>query len=152
MTERHEDIWQAARTAQAVCITTNGSIKGNGSAVLGAGVALEAKTRWPNLPHLLGQWLQTTGGAGPHVFIIPANTWRGQPFVLVCVPVKHRWDEPADLTLIDQSLRELIDSADIYNWQRVVLPRPGCGNGGLTWEVVEPLCRQLDDRFLVVYK
>jgi O-acetyl-ADP-ribose deacetylase (regulator of RNase III) len=71
---------------------------------------------------------------------------------LVVFPVKHEWMELADLALIQQSAYELIALADRLEWRRVVLPRPGCGNGGLTWDQVQPLLWDLDDRFVVVTK
>lgn len=153
MREQQIDIWEAARNAQAVCITTNGTVKSNGRAVMGRGVALEAAGRWPKLPSMLGQWLSTTGGAGPHLFVIPKNSLRDQPFALVCFPVKFEWNMHAAPILVAQSIKELVDSAEIFGWQRVVLPRPGCGNGSLDWDRdVKPLCAPLDDRFLVVWK
>jgi hypothetical protein len=41
--------------------------------------------------------------------------------------------------------------ADKFRWQHIVMPRPGCGNGGLDWADVEPvLSKLLDDRFTVI--
>jgi hypothetical protein len=41
---------------------------------------------------------------------------------------------------------------DRRRWQRVVLPRAGCGNGGLNWEMaVRPVLADiLDDRFIAL--
>jgi hypothetical protein len=152
--ERQQDIWAAGEKAHAIVITTNGSINANGTAVMGRGVALEAKERWPRLPHMLGYWLKTTGvRGGPHLYIIPPRSLYRQPWALVCFPVKYLWKQHASPVLIEQSIKELIDSADMFRWQRVVMARPGCGNGNLDWESqVKPLCARLDDRFLVVWK
>ena len=153
MTERQVDIWEAARNADAVVITTNGSIKSNRAAVMGRGVALEAKEKWPRLPHMLGQWLHLSDRAGPHLFVVPPRSLSNQPFAIVCFPVKFEWKMHAAPVLVARSLKELVDSAEMFDWKRIVLPRPGCGNGGLDWDRdVKPLCAELDDRFLVVHK
>jgi len=53
--------------------------------------------------------------------------------------------------LIRQSARQLVEMADKFGWGSVVLPRPGCGNGGLDWDDVRPILEAiLDDRFTVV--
>ena len=37
------------------------------------------------------------------------------------------------------------------NFSSVLLPKPGCANGGLNWEQVKPLLEQyLDDRFTII--
>lgn len=71
----------------------------------------------------------------------------------MCFPVKYEWKQHASPVLIEQSIKELIDSAEMFHWRRIVMARPGCGNGNLDWDtVVKPLCAGLDDRFLVVHK
>jgi hypothetical protein len=46
---------------------------------------------------------------------------------------------------------ELLALAERSGWPRVVLPRPGCGGGGLAWKDVKPLLAPvLDDRFIVI--
>lgn len=121
------------------CITTNGTVKKNGEAVMGRGCALEAAQDRPNLPKILGCKLDLTGN---HVYWLDADIYS--------FPVKHHWRESASLDLIEQSAYEL--DAIINSNFTVVLPRPGCGNGRLDWEInVKPLIAPiLDDRFTVI--
>ncbi|MDP9438790.1 MAG: hypothetical protein M3P49_08600 [Actinomycetota bacterium] len=64
---------------------------------------------------------------------------------------KHHWRERADPELIRRSAGQLVALADKFRYERVVLPRPGVGNGSLRWEEVRPLLADvLDDRFAVV--
>lgn len=132
--------------ADARCITTNGAVTKNGLAVMGRGVAAQAKSRWPGLPGILGESIQERGN---HV----ADLWKptGKP-VLVSFPVKHHWREVADLDLIKRSCGELMDLADRLGLQAVLLPRPGCGNGRLDWAQVGPATAPLlDDRVTIVH-
>lgn len=157
MIEQRIDLWAAGDAADAVVITTNGTITGRGLGVMGRGCALEAATRYNatrrstgrhrqmTLQRLLGRYLAERGN---HVGVLLPPP----PVTLVVFPVKHEWMQEADPVLISQSVHELIALADRLGWTRVVLPRPGCGNGGLTWDQVRPLCYPLDDRFLVVTK
>lgn len=130
-------------------ITTNGSIKNNGLAVMGKGTALQALQQYPldGIDRRLGYLLRQYGN---HVYQHPVSWGR-----LITFPVKHLWWQDADLELIGQSARELMELADAQTAhgceQTYALPRPGCGNGNLTWEQVKPVVESiLDDRFVVI--
>lgn len=157
MIEQHSDIWVAGEDADAICITTNGTITGRRLGVMGRGVALEAANRYNattaaqpgrrlwTLQRMLGRYLEAHGN---HVGVLVPPP----PHTLVVFPVKHEWSEIASLSLIAQSVSELIALTDRLQWKRVVLPRPGCGNGNRSWDDVKPLLAPLDDRFTVVWK
>jgi hypothetical protein len=123
------------------CITTNGYVKKNGCAVMGRGVAAQAKKRYPWLPEVVGHIVQQKGN---HVCLIIRL---GD---LVTFPVKYNWWEKADLALIERSAHELEELVDIIGATKVALPRPGCGNGKLEWEAVKPILEFLDNRFYVI--
>jgi len=153
MKERTGNLFE--ETGDAICITTNGAIKCNGCGVMGAGVAKEAAIRYPQLPKKLGSNLKQLGN---HVnildFIIhptPSECKCPKYTYIVAFPVKHMWYDNADLTLIEQSCKELVAMADRIGWQNVSLPRPGCMNGKLEWATVKPICEKyFDDRFTIV--
>jgi hypothetical protein len=139
MKERKVDLWDAPAV---IVITTNGTVKINGEAVMGRGCAAEAKELFPKLPKLLGQKIKSEGN---HVHLLR--------YSIVSFPVKHAWWEKADLLLIQRSARELVQKANAYGWRDIWIVRPGCGNGGLQWEHVKPVIKSiLDDRFTVVHK
>jgi hypothetical protein len=125
-------------------ITTNGFIKKDGTAVMGAGNAKQAVKEYAkegiNLPDLLGKSLKARGN---HVTKLTSQ--------LYTFPVKKFWfDARASMTLIKRSLEELKtiiaeDKNLVY-----ILPRPGCGNGNLKWSKVKPLMKSLPDNVWVI--
>lgn len=153
MREATGDLW--AMGVPVICITTNGSWVRLGPlghryrGVMGRGVAHQAKQRYQHIEEALGRAIFQQGN---HVDVIREVTVSDDDqTVLVSFPVKHQWMERADLQLIERSCYELMAKVVEFGWRDVVLPRPGCGNGGLTWDVVEPVCRKvLDDRVIVV--
>lgn len=135
------------------CITTNGIVKPNGENVMGKGVALQAKLfaqqhRYGNIALKLGQLIKKYGN---HVHWIDCT-----PFV--SFPTKHDWRENSDIDLIRQSARELMELCHenlTSEHDVVLLPRPGCSNGGLDWEtqvrpVLEPILT--DPRICIISK
>ena len=122
-------------------VTTNGSVRKDGAAVMDRGCAKEAATKYPFLAHELGERLQR-GGTVMQFF---------SRYSLFTFPVKDEWDQRARPSLIEQSVTELrlliksIDDQALY-----VLPRPGCGNGGLSWTTVQLLLTALPDNVHVI--
>ena len=63
------------------------------------------------------------------------------------------WMSQSRIDLIYQSAVELQKLATEREWKSIVLPRPGCGAGGLEWTDVKPVLENvLDDRFYVITK
>ena len=105
MLEMTGDIWDYHEPSGApVAITVNMQTNRRGRAIMGAGVALEAAQRFPDLPGELGKrW-------SAHEYTSHVLT----PYNLVAMPVKYRWDQPADTTLIRTSAHELVVFADLF--------------------------------------
>lgn len=143
------DMWQLRDLvkADAVAVTTNGMIKKNGCLVMGKGVAKECLERYPRADIFFGKMVREQGNK-PHYYFPEI----GKKTLIISLPTKHDWRNASDLELIKSSLEELVKIADKFNLSTVLLPRPGCGLGGLQWtDVVEPLAASiLDDRFIVV--
>jgi len=146
MIEVKGDIWKLWEGGHFIVIPTNGFVKNNGEAVMGRGLAYDAKIKFPKLPYELGELLKKYGN---DVFIF-------RDYRIFTFPVKHKWDEKADIELIKFSaigLRNLVAL-----WVRskklvppVYIPRVGCGNGRLDWKDVKPILEScLDENFQVV--
>lgn len=123
-------------------ITTNGFVKKNGECVMGRGCAKEAAIRYPKLPYELAGEISKYGN---HVFFF-------NQYNLFTFPVKHNWWEVADLKLIKQSAKELLDVFEGKVDAKIFIPKPGCGNGQLTWEQVKPIIEPIlkSNNFIIV--
>lgn len=134
------NLWDFHGTG-VVCITTNGIVKHNGELVMGAGIALQAKQRFPGLPAKLGTGVRTYGNQA--LYCAEER--------IISFPTKNDYRNPSDIELIAQSCHQSMAIADHFGLDSVFLPRPGCHNGKLNWSYVMPVISSiLDDRFTVV--
>lgn len=150
MKEISGDIWDYHERGHWIIITTNGTVRDDGKAVMGSGVALQAKQKFPGLPSSLGRLVKERGNH-PHYFPVSK---------LFTFPVKHNWWEKADIDLIELSAARLDNLIAILEADAIMpitppyyMVRPGCGSGWLDWKDVKPILEKyLDDRFVVVEK
>jgi O-acetyl-ADP-ribose deacetylase (regulator of RNase III) len=125
-----QDIWLSE--ADLICIPTNSTLDKNGRLVMGAGLALQAKRRYPKLPQTTGQ------------IIMPLCYIRKFPeYGLIRIRVSHNleigllqtktdWRLPSSEELILTSLQKLSFSIEQNNTKKVALPLLGAGCGGLS--------------------
>lgn len=111
-----------------VCITTNGTLKKNGDAVMGRGNAKQATILIPEIPKLLGAYLKANGNTAGALKVTPHDS------TIIIFPVKHNWWEDADRKLILKSCAWLVAEAELNPSNTYHLPRPGCGDGHLQYE------------------
>ena len=144
MQEITGNIWDYHRKGHWIVIPTNSTVKSNGECVMGRGLALQVKQKYPRVPKLLGKAILDNGN------IVHDDGDNG----LIFFPVKHNWYEKANLELIEQSIQELVelfDTAIVDYPIPIYLPRVGCGNGKLDWKDVKLILEKyLDDRFVIV--
>lgn len=147
MIEEFGDFWEIQGDAR--CITTNGALRANGYAVMGKGVALQAKKRYPRIEATLGRLIQKYGN---HVYYLGHR--------LISFPTKNHWmEEKSDLNLIKRSAIELVallrGDVPIKSKanRRILLTRPGCGNGNLEWSEVKPVIQTIlsDNEFIIIH-
>ncbi len=141
MNEIRGELWDHLGTG-IVVITTAGGVSRRGEAVMLRGCARQAKDRFPHLPSRLGELIATGGN---HVYDLGEG--------LVSFPVEESPFECPSHRLIGRSCLELVELANTRGWERIVVPRPGCGAGGLSWEDVRPILEShFDERFTVICK
>ena len=132
------NLWTAE--ADFIGITTNGTITKAGNAVMGRGVALQAKQMFPGIEKELGTMLTNYGNV---------CHWlrSGSMFSF---PVKHNWWEKADINLIALSVKTLVVRGESSPYKKFAIPLPGTGNGKLKPEQVWPLMKKLPNNVTVV--
>jgi len=142
------DIWE--QKCDWLCITTNGIVKKDGRAVMGKGIALQAKKRYPNIDRILAKKIRERGNIVSSLLRDHENEkW------IISFPTKDDWKKPSSLKLIAESAKQLKQHFDDYNLKPLVmLPRPGCSCGGLEWKDVKQILLNIlvDDRFIIIDK
>lgn len=148
----NQNIW--ALTSQgAIGIPTNGFVARNGVGVMGAGLAYDAKNRYPGIVYELGLHLRKNGNV--------VGWLRKEPHQIIAIPVKpsfHKIENQnqkrkilprvrklygigetvpgfhcmADIELIESSLNQLVEFIAKNSLNTVFIPLLGCGNGGLS--------------------
>lgn len=144
-----KDIFTLPQNDEAMCVTTNGIVKANGHAVMGAGIALQANQKL-NLSAKLGSYLKQYGNRAFNLGKYKRPN--GAIFTVFSFPTKHNFKDDSDINLICKSANELVEMCNKFGITKCYLTRPGCGCGKLNWEhTVKPWLEQiLDDRFIVV--
>ncbi|SRR5258706_894691 len=124
--EEHGDLWDKWTDGYWISITTNPIINSRDELVMGRGVALQAKNRFPDIAKRLAHKVKHVGNVP---IVLP-------DLRIITLPVKWHWRYTADRRLIVQSLCAIDALLDFIDIGTIYIPRPGCGNGGLCWEDV----------------
>lgn len=103
--------------------------------VMGKGVALEFKKRFPDMA--TDYAARCTRG----------EVRLGEPYLytdetgvrILNFPTKGHWRSPSRLADVERGLDYLVAHAVEWSIESLALPPLGCGNGGLTWSEVGPL-------------
>ena len=154
---KHGNIFELPQNGEAVCVTTNGIVKSDGTAVMGAGIAREAN-HYFNLAPKLGKYITQYGNRAFNLGLYqrcPTDCPKAEViFTIFSFPTKHDWRNDSDITLICRSAEQLMEMCDKFGVTKCYLTPPGCGCGKLNWKnTVKPWLSQiLDDKFVVVFR
>lgn len=106
--------------------------------VMGKGIALEFKKRYPEM--FIDYVKKCKSGKVqtgiPYVFD------NGDGMTIINFPTKDHWRSPSRLSFVVQGLDWFVANYEKYGITSVAFPPLGCGNGGLSWEVVGPIMYQ----------
>lgn len=136
------NMWDVFHKTDVFMITTNPIIRKDGAVVMGRGIALEAKTRFPQLPYDFGKQLNSLHPEIDQRFVGPIGNYDGTDICFFMV--KNHWRNNAELSIIASSCFYLKHG---FRWKdkRIDLNFPGIGNGKLSREAVLFLIEDLPD-------
>lgn len=110
----------------------------NCEGVMGAGIALEARLRWPTMFEEYASRCER-GDLRPGQLMLwdpvdPATAHR-----VLCFPTKDRWRAPSRIEYVRQGLEALVGVHQEAGIARIAMPHLGCSHGGLRWDEVRPV-------------
>lgn len=103
--------------------------------VMGKGVALEFKKRYPAMFRVYRQVCRR-GDLSPGG-LFPWKTPDGR--LVINFATKDHWRDPSRYSYIRDGLNLLRQLLLVHRGKRVHIPALGCGNGGLDWNEVRPM-------------
>lgn len=106
--------------------------------VMGKGIALEFKKRYPEM---FTDYVEKCK-SGKVQTGIPYIFNNGDDKTIINFPTKDHWRSPSRLSFVVEGLDWFVTNYEKYGITSVAFPPLGCGNGGLTWEVVGPIMYQ----------
>jgi len=112
--------------------------------VMGKGIALQFKHRWPqNFKEY--EYACKRGAIEPgRVFVFDAGGLV-KPHFIINFPTKRHWREKSRIEYIEAGLKDLVSEVRRLGIQSIAIPPLGCGNGGLRWTIVR-------DRIIEAFK
>lgn len=102
--------------------------------VMGKGIALEFKKRYPDMFHSYKSLCDEK-----QLDVGKLVLWRNSEKWVLLFPTKKHWRNPSKIEYIEQGLIKFVENWDKLGANSIAFPRLGCGNGGLSWDVVRPL-------------
>ena len=100
---------------EAICVTTNGIVKKDGRAVMGAGVAKAFRDRFENIDLRLAEHIRKNGNVTGIICSVDG-------YYIISFPTKNDWVNDSDIALMEISLFQTHRNLSI--WCRQNRPRP----------------------------
>lgn len=107
----------------------------NCNGVMGAGLALEFKLRYPQMYSSYVESCRQREIQVGHVYFYQYNTTH----LIVNFPTKKDWKYPSRLEWISEGLKDFVKQYKHWGVRSVAFPKLGCDRGGLDWKQVKPL-------------
>lgn len=109
--------------------------------VSGKGVALQVKRKYPEVyaayRNVCNAGSLKVGGAFTYIRKKPVA--HGEVDIVINLATKGNWRFPSKLAYIELCMQSLVAEINQHYISSLVMPRLGCGHGGLDWKDVEPI-------------
>jgi O-acetyl-ADP-ribose deacetylase (regulator of RNase III) len=106
--------------------------------VMGKGIALQFKQRWPQNFKAYEAACKRKEIKPGKLFIYDFGEW-GKPRFIINFPTKIHWRGDSKIEYIEKGLHDLVLQVKRLGIKSIALPPLGCGNGGLDWDTVRGL-------------
>lgn len=105
--------------------------------VMGKGIALEFKKKYPEMfmEYILKCDRGEVKPGLPYIY-------QDKGISILNFPTKDHWRSPSRLSYIIDGLNWFVENYEKFGIDSIAFPPLGCGNGGLTWNVVGPIMYQ----------
>ncbi len=112
--------------------------------VMGKGVALEFKRRWPDNFKAYKRLCDDKKLSPGQMFVFDNNDFldAGKHRYLINFPTKQHWRSRSKIEYVQDGLVDFIKQVHELGIKSVAVPPLGCGNGGLDWADVRPLIEE----------
>lgn len=163
MKEITGNYWDYIRHHDVLLVTTNCTLKSDGSLVMDKGIAKQFADRFSGAPGAFGALHSSVPNKPVSLmFQLSSELERlnhdghrsrfnaaAHSYQIISMPVKYNWQLPADPVLLFRSAKYIAERTLYRSFLSV---RPGCGAGGLAWEDVKPALEAAgwDDRFTII--
>ena len=122
--------------------------------VMGAGLALEFKKRFPGYYKDYKRSCNATKDLRLHIgYILPHNKIVTKTnFMILSFPTKKHWRDNSKIEYVAEGLLSLINVIKANEIKSIAIPALGCGFGGLKWNDVKQLItNNLSDLNIEIY-
>ncbi|KAB7614422.1 Appr-1-p processing protein [Amylibacter sp. SFDW26] len=125
--------------------------------VMGKGIALEFKKRWPANFKAYKKICDAKELSPGTLFVFDTHELFPQdgPRYLINFPTKAHWRAKSKYSYVEDGLDALVKAIREYGIKSIAIPPLGCGNGGLEWADVKPLIvsklGKLDDVDIIIF-
>jgi O-acetyl-ADP-ribose deacetylase (regulator of RNase III) len=110
--------------------------------VMGKGLALQFKQRWPELLKAYREACQKHTFKHQGYFVYDSD----DHYKIFCMPTKRHWREKSQLAWVEDGICALASDYEKLGITSIAIPAVGCGEGKLSWDNVRPIIWQYLDR------
>lgn len=112
--------------------------------VMGKGIALQFKQRWPDNYAAYEDACKRKAVQTGKMFVYELGALAPKPHYIINFPTKNHWKERSKYEYIDEGLQDLVKVIRELGISSIAVPPLGCGNGGLDWNIVR---KKIEDAF-----